>query len=886
MSKFCVAHRGLRKHFGLRKDGFLMGENAAYAEEMYEIWRRDPSKVHASWNVYFQNVEKGLDPRSAYVEPPFDGTPPLSVRAAQAVPAQAAGSSAGLQAGTAGFEKSFNLYRMVEQYRRRGHLLADLDPLSFPGNRLVHEDRFERLSQNPGAFGFRESELSTKVRLPLADGLFGQAPELSPEEVARRLEEVYCGKIGFEYLHIPEAEVVEWVRARIESRLPGKKSRAEAENLLHRVLESQALTDILHVKYGSSKRYGAEGCDGGVTGVEHLADIAKDHGVDKIVLGMPHRGRFNIMAGMFGKPLESIFDGFNDHGAEQDPKYLTEWGYSSDVKYHMSAFTKRVYPDGKEIRMNLLPNPSHLETVDPVLLGKARASQDLLSAGEGTRVLPIMIHGDGAFTGQGVVYETLQMEKLAGYGTCGTIHVVFNNQLAFTANPHDGRSSTYCSDVMKTTNALILHVNADHPEHVDYVFELAVEFRQKFRRDVIVDVVGFRRLGHNEHDSPRFTQPLLYDRVDQHPTLAKLYAQSLVKRGIFTQAEIDAKYQTIMQRVTKAYEVAKSGKFVEVERESETWKPYLGSYKECKNPAGRDTNISEETFKKIGTLINSVPAENNYHPIVQKVYEARLKSIETGTGVDWATAEALAFGTLLSQGFGVRLSGEDVKRGTFSHRHIGIVDQKNNQDFYPLSAASRSPNGPFRLQVYNSFLSEYGVFGFDYGYSIGNPNYLTIWEAQFGDFSNVAQPVIDTYLVNGEVKWGLKSGMVVLLPHGLDGQGPEHSSSKAERYLQMLDDDIYDPEFIKNDDMQSRLCSFSVCNITDPANYFHILRRQLLRDYKKPLIICAPKRLLRLKEVPVCYPRRNLISRLLPKPPNSGPSSPKPTPKISQTPHR
>ena len=402
---------------------------------------------------------------------------------------------------------------------------------------------------------------------------------------------------------------------------------------------------------------------------------------------------------------------------------------------------------------------------------------------------------------------------------------------------------------MKTINAFTIHVNADFPEKVDAAFRLAVEYRQKFKRDVMVDVIGFRRLGHNEHDSPKFTQPLLYERIDNKPHLASIYSEYLVKSGFFSQDEIDRKYKTIMEQLSQAYETAKAGKWTEKERGSSIWDSLLGSFADCKNPAGMDTNVSEEIFRKVGRMINELPEGKSYHPITQKVYEARLKSVESGKGIDWPTAEALAFGSLLNLGYGVRVSGEDVKRGTFSHRHAVLFDQKTGENVLPLNSAALNPEGPFRFQIYNSFLSEYGVLGFDYGYSNGNPNYLTIWEAQFGDFANVAQPVIDTYICNGENKWRLKSGLVLLLPHGLDGQGPEHSSSKAERYLQMLNDDIYDNEFIKDDDMQLRLCNYSVCNITDPANYFHILRRQILRDYRKPLIICAPKRLLRLKEV-------------------------------------
>lgn len=400
---------------------------------------------------------------------------------------------------------------------------------------------------------------------------------------------------------------------------------------------------------------------------------------------------------------------------------------------------------------------------------------------------------------------------------------------------------------MKTINGFVIHVNADHPEEVDFAFKLAVEYRQKFQRDVMIDVVGYRRLGHNEHDSPKFTQPKVYSQVDTHPKLAALYGHKLIDDGIFKKEEIDTMYKKWFDELTQSYEIAKAGKYVENERPPSLWAKYLGSWKDPKHGKLQKTSITKDDFKRIGTTINTLPEGNNFYSIVQKSYEARLKSIETGTGVDWATAESLAFGSLIDSGYGVRLSGEDVKRGTFTQRHAVLVDQKDFTNYYPLNRLEKK-DSPFRFKVYNSFLSEYGVVGFDYGYSIGNPDYLTMWEAQFGDFSNVAQPIIDLYITNGEVKWGLKSGLTLLLPHGLDGQGPEHSSSRVERYLQMVDDDYRDPEFISDDDRQLRLCNYSICNISEPANYFHVLRRQLLRDYRKPLVVLTPKRLLRLKE--------------------------------------
>lgn len=408
--------------------------------------------------------------------------------------------------------------------------------------------------------------------------------------------------------------------------------------------------------------------------------------------------------------------------------------------------------------------------------------------------------------------------------------------------------ATYCSDVMKTNNSFVIHVNADKPELVDYSYRLAVEYRSKFNRDVIIDINGYRRLGHNEHDSPKFTQPKVYNLVDKHPKVSKIYGAQLVSEGVLSQAEVDAIYKKHFERLSQAYENSKKSYTTELERQPTLWKPYLGLWKENKNPGGPATSISEKVFAEVGAKINQLPTGVDLHPLAVKTYEARLKSIESGVGLDWGTAEALAFGTLLHQGYGVRISGEDVKRGTFSHRHAVLFDQTTNQQHIPLNNVGGQKGSAYKFSAYNSLLSEYAVMGFDYGYSITNPDVLTIWEAQFGDFSNCAQPIIDLYLTNGEVKWGLKSGMVLLLPHGLDGQGPEHSSSRVERYLQMMDDDPTDPLFTTNEDLQLRLSNYTICNVTEPANYFHLLRRQLLRDYRKPLVVLTPKRLLRLKE--------------------------------------
>jgi len=569
-----------------------------------------------------------------------------------------------------------------------------------------------------------------------------------------------------------------------------------------------------------------------------------------VILGMAHRGRLNTLACVFDKPYEQIFGEFKD--VKNVKKVEDENAHSGDVKYHLGATNHRAYSDGGSCHLTMLPNPSHLETVNTVAMGKARSKMDQLGDKIGNKVISCCVHGDAAIAGQGIVYEHLNMEKLRNYHVGGTIHVVFNNQVGFTTNPKDSRSTRYCTDVAKTLNAFVIHVNAQRPDYVDWAFQLAVEYNLKFQRDVFVDVIGYRKFGHNEQDMPQFTQPMMYKKIANVVPMHKLYCDELIAEGVVTQAEIDGKIAVYKEKMFTAFDKAGTGDLDLKEWDSSTWKQLLHSSGD--SVVHSRTGIPRSKIFELNDKINVLPTGYNFHKNIKKVYETRHKSIVNNTGIGWDLGEQMAYASLLDEGFGLRLAGEDVERGTFSHRHARIYDQDvNGKSWTPLNQAVNDQVGhpEHKVNICNSLLSEYGVVGYEYGYSLGAPNSLTIWEAQFGDFANVAQATIDTFVAAGERKWGVKSGLVMLLPHGYDGNGPEHSSSRLERFLQLMDDDPYAENLKHDEDVHfSRTlwsANMSIINVTTPANIFHALRRQLHRDYRKPLIVMSPKRLLRSK---------------------------------------
>lgn len=609
---------------------------------------------------------------------------------------------------------------------------------------------------------------------------------------------------------------------------------------------NESFSLFLKNTFSTSKRFGIEGSDTFISGLASLVDEAAKSKVEHILFGMAHRGRLNTLATVFSKPIEQIFAEFQEIKAEGK----NIWGDSGDVKYHLGTTNDKIYPNGHIVRMSMLANPSHLESVNPVVYGKARAFQDFEKDVNKDKILGILVHGDAALAGQGVVYESLQFQDLRGYSCGGIIHIVINNQIGFTTTPKEARSSLYCTDVAKAIGAPIFHVNGDDPEAVDTAMQLAVKYRNRFKKDVFIDIYGYRRYGHNELDQPSFTQPLMYKIIAKIPPVYEKYAQKLLDEGVLTtlqKADIENK---IKKDLRTAYEESKKQNI-----DKKSWLPRLWENQIESGLFGKlkDTGIPLDLLKTIGKEINTLPSQFKFHPQILKIYQQRLLSIEKGEGIDFATAEALAFASLIYEGYGIRFSGQDVKRGTFSHRHAVLYDQETNISYMPLKAyCEKMKKGPSSIySICNSPLSEFGVLGFEYGYSISNHNVLTCWEGQFGDFANGAQVIIDNYVTSGEYKWGIQTGLTMLLPHGMDGQGAEHSSANMHRYLQAMDDDIdiVNPSRLDRVRKQIMESNMQIVYCSNSANYFHVLRRQLRRKFRKPLILFTSKSLLRFKAV-------------------------------------
>ncbi|MEO6359851.1 MAG: 2-oxoglutarate dehydrogenase E1 component, partial [Sphingomicrobium sp.] len=668
----------------------------------------------------------------------------------------------------------------------------------------------------PAYHGFGDKDLDRPVWLGGALGL----QQASVREIVAVLQANYCGSVGIEYMHINDLDERRFLQERIEGKDAAIQFTPEGKQaILAKVIEAETWEKFLARKYVGTKRFGLDGGESAIPALEAVIKYGGQLGIVEIDIGMAHRGRLNVLSNVMGKPYRAIFSEFA--GGATNP---ADVGGSGDVKYHLGTSSDREF-DGNTVHLSLLPNPSHLEAVDPVVLGKARAVQTVNGDKHGKTVLPILLHGDAAFAGQGVVWECLSFSGLPGYGTGGAIHFIVNNQVGFTTSPQFGRSSPYPSDVAKGIQAPILHVNGDDPEAVTFCCKLAIEFRQRFGRDIVIDMWCYRRFGHNEGDEPSFTQPLMYAAIRQHPPISHLYGERLIAEGVIDQAWVDQTTKSYTDHLEQEFAAATSylpnkadwfeGRWAGLGRPDE---PVLAR----RNVA---TGIGEDQLRQLGDVLTKVPEGLQVHKTLARIVDGRRAMFEGGAGFDWATGEALAFASLLAEGAGVRLSGQDSGRGTFSQRHAVWVDQTNGDKFIPLSQIP-----PGRFEVRDSSLSEFGVLGFEYGYSISDPRTLVLWEAQFGDFANGAQTIIDQFIAAGEAKWLRASGLVLLLPHGFEGQGPEHSSARLERYLQLCAED-----------------NIQVANCTTPANYFHILRRQMLRDFRKPLIMMTPKSLLRHK---------------------------------------
>jgi 2-oxoglutarate dehydrogenase E1 component len=824
---------------------FLYGGNADYIEELYSRFKTDPASVDETWGSFFSKLEDSGADAKRNVEGPswarrdwpqavngdlvsaLDGdwgqiavkTEKAVARKAEAAGAPAPSAEAVLQAT----RDSIRAIMMIRAYRMRGHLHADLDPL-----KLKAEEPAPEL--DPASYGFSEADYGRRIFI---DNYLGLEYATIPEMLAI-LKRTYCGTLGIEFMHISDPEAKQWIQERIEG--PDKEITFTPEGkkaIFNKLVEAEGFEKFLDVKYTGTKRFGLDGAESLIPALEQIIKRGGALGIKDVVFGMAHRGRLNVLTQVLAKPHRALF-----HEFKGGAFYPEDVEGSGDVKYHLGASSDREF-DGNKVHLSLTANPSHLEIVDPVVLGKARAKQDLHMSPDGklanfdtegrpdrSTVLPLLLHGDAAFAGQGVVAECLGLSGLKGHRTGGSIHFVINNQIGFTTSPLYSRSSPYPTDVAKMIEAPVLHVNGDDPEAVVFAAKVAIEFRQKFGRPVVIDMFCYRRFGHNEGDEPSFTQPLMYSRIRGHKTTLELYGEKLVAEGHLTAEEIEAAKAEWRARLDGEFEGGQDYRPNKADWLDGAWKELKPA--EQDGPRRGNTGVELERLAKLGVDLTRVPEGFNVHRTVKRFLDNRLASIESGEGLDWATAEALAFATLVTDGHPVRLSGQDVERGTFSQRHSVLNDQQvDARSYTPLNNLSEDQ---CRYEVINSMLSEEAVLGFEYGYSLAEPKALTVWEAQFGDFVNGAQVVIDQFISSGERKWFRMSGLVMLLPHGYEGQGPEHSSARPERFLQLCAED-----------------NMQVANCTTPANYFHILRRQVKRDFRKPLILMTPKSLLRHK---------------------------------------
>ncbi|XP_065076856.1 2-oxoglutarate dehydrogenase complex component E1 isoform X4 [Ochlerotatus camptorhynchus] len=837
-----VAASSVKLYNSAAAEPFLNGSSSNYIDDMYSAWLKDPASVHASWDAYFRN--------NSYEAPPSLAPIPRNhVSASQylgsALPALAGGSPAvGTRIDDKLIDDHLAVQAIIRSYQSRGHLVADLDPLGIL-NADIQRDLEHNLRANENVtrtyMSFEEADMERVFKLPSTTFIGGKEKFLPLREILSRLERAYCNKIGVEFMFINSLEQCNWIRERFETPNIMNYTNEEKRLLLARLTRATGFEAFLAKKFSSEKRFGLEGCEIMIPAMKEVIDVSTRLGVESIIMGMPHRGRLNVLANVCRKPLNQIFTQFAGLEAADDG--------SGDVKYHLGTYIERLNRvTNKNIRLAVVANPSHLEAVDPVVQGKTRAEQFYRGDGEGKKVMSILLHGDAAFSGQGVVYETMHLSDLPDYTTHGTIHIVVNNQIGFTTDPRHSRSSPYCTDVARVVNAPIFHVNSDDPEAVMHVCKVAAEWRATFHKDVIIDLVSYRRNGHNEIDEPMFTQPLMYKKIRGIKPVLDIYANQLIAEGCVTADEVKSvkdKYEKICD---EAMEQAK----VETHIKYKDWldSPWSGFF-EGKDPLKvAPTGVIDETLVHIGNRFSSPPpnaAEFAIHRGLMRVLAARKEMVDNKT-VDWALGEAMAFGSLLKEGIHVRLSGQDVERGTFSHRHHVLHHQTVDKATYRPLCHLYPDQAPYT--VCNSSLSEFGVLGFELGYSMTNPNALVIWEAQFGDFNNTAQCIIDQFISSGQAKWVRQSGLVMLLPHGMEGMGPEHSSARVERFLQMCSDDpdYFPPESEDFAIRQLHDINWIVANCSTPANYFHIMRRQIAMPFRKPLVLMTPKSLLRHPE--------------------------------------
>lgn len=767
---------------------YLSNADSAYVDGLYQSYKQDPQSVDFGWQKFFEGFDFGQN---------AGGTT----------------SSVG-EATPEHVLKEINVLNMINGYRDRGHLFTHTNPVR------------ERRKYYPGkeleTFGLAEADMNTVFNAGVEVGL-GPA---TLKDIRQLVEDTYCRSIGAEFKYIRNPEKIKWLQDRMEAdRNMPKFSLDTKKRILNKLNHAVVFENFLGTKFLGQKRFSLEGAESLIPALDSVIEKGAEIGIQEFVIGMAHRGRLNVLTNIMGKSYKSVFSEFEGKTYADDP----EVNFGGDVKYHLGFSSEVKTNDGKSVHLSLAPNPSHLETVDPIVEGMVRSKIDFKYEGDSSKIAPIIIHGDAAIAGQGVVYEVTQMSKLDGYKTGGTVHIVINNQIGFTTNYKDARSGTYCTDVAKITSSPVFHVNGDDAEAVVYAINLAVEYRQKYKTDVFIDLLCYRRFGHNEADEPKFTQPLLYKIIEKHPNPKEVYAKKLITEG-----SIDEAYSKNIEKEFKAELQTKFEESKTVEVLTEEIPMFKGAW-EGLRPAKKGevlttsdkTKVAKDLFLKLAKEITTLPADKKFFRKITRLFEDRAKMI-TADSYDWAMGELMAYATLLDQGNRVRISGQDVQRGTFSHRHAVLTLEDSEEKYVPLA----NIKGGDKFSIYNSLLSEYAVLGFEYGYASSNPNSLTIWEAQFGDFYNGAQIIVDQYLSSAETKWKRSNGLVMMLPHGMEGQGPEHSSARIERFLELCADE-----------------NMILANCTTPANYFHLLRRQLAREFRKPLVVFTPKSLLRHPKV-------------------------------------
>jgi len=794
-----------------RNTSYLFGSNAVFIEELYDQYSKDPSSVDPEWQSYFQslndtpdNIQKAASgaawkPNTKRIIGVLDKS---EITKKTSNPANAPASSDDML-------NSIRAANLINAYRTYGHTNVNLDPLSITP--AIYHKELDHKSH-----GFSDEDLEKDIFL---GGTFG-VENVQLKDLIHNLKAIFSSRIAAEFMHIESDEEREWIQRKLEhSGGTVSISKEEKIKALQDVTEAEMFESYLHTKFPGAKRFSVEGLENSISATEVIVQTSAKLGVEEFVLGMAHRGRLNTLTKIMGKPYHAMFSEFKGELAFPDNMEIP-----GDVKYHLGTSSDRDI-DGKSVHLSLTPNPSHLEVVNAVVLGRVRAKQDTKGDVDRNKVLGILVHGDAAFAGQGSVMEALSLSQLKAYHTGGTLHIVANNQIGFTTNPCDSRSTLYSTDIAKFIGAPIFHVNGDDAEAVVYVSKLAAEYRARFKKDVVVDVVGYRKYGHNEGDEPFFTQPLMYGTIKEKANPAEVYAQKLISEGIINPDTYSQLKTEFKSKLDSEFEKSISYKPQKADWLASNWssfKPALIDREEAQ------TGVKLEILKDIGNKLTEFPADFDINSKVKRQLEAKKAMIQTGQGIDWGTGEALAYATLLNEGTKVRMTGQDVKRGTFSHRHAVLFDQQNQNEYLPANNLSKEQKA--KLEIHNSNLSEFAVLAFEYGYSFTDPQALTIWEAQFGDFVNGAQVVIDQYISSGEAKWLRMSGIILLLPHGYEGQGPEHSSARLERFLQLC----------SKDNMQ-------VVNCTTPASFFHVIRRQQHRDFRKPLVVMSPKSLLRHK---------------------------------------